>query len=318
MISVVVPVYNVEKYIVKCLESITNQDYRDFELLIVNDGSTDKSIENAKIFLADKNIDWRIINKKNGGLASARNAGIKEARGKYVSFIDSDDVISESFLSLLVKEIESGDYDFSFCNFEFVKEQKEPKDNNNDRIVFNKEELLDRFLKRTIRFVVPSMMFRRSFLSDNDLLFNEKIRFSEDQPFIWNVILHSNKTIYLYRKMYGYYIRENSIMTGTSFERILNSFNEYKLYTNEIFKKHQEYSYITDKALPRWELGSLYTSAKLVDYKDYKRLYNEMDGKSILNRIKGIGEINAYLLAAVAKVSPRFLYELCRKMDLNG
>lgn len=317
MISVVVPIYNVEKYIVKCLESIVNQNYKDFELLLVNDGSKDNSIKLAKEYLKDKNLDYRIINKENGGLASARNAGIKKAKGEYIAFLDSDDCYARDFLSSLVKKFKK-DVDFVFCGYQFVKNQESPIDDNKVIKEFNREELLGTFLKRTIPFVVPSMMFRKDFIVNNNLYFDENIRFSEDQPFIWNVILKSNKTMYLYKKMYGYYIRENSIMTSSSYDKIMSSFNEYKEYILDLFINYPEYISISSKILPRWELGTLYTCAKLVDYQNYKKIYDAMDGRSILKRIKGIGERNAYLLGAVCSMSPKFLYTLCRKMNLNG
>ena len=220
MISLIVPVYGVEKYIVNCLKTVVNQEYKNFELLLVNDGTKDKSVEIINDFLKDTDINWRIINKENGGLASARNAGIKEAKGEYIAFLDSDDAISPDFLLNLFNSLQGKDYDFAFCNFEFTKTQIAPKDDNNHSIKYTREELLDLFLKRKIHFVVPSMFFRTDFIKDNNLYFSEKIKFSEDQPFIWNVILHSKKAIYLERKMYGYFIRENSIMTSTGAKKI--------------------------------------------------------------------------------------------------
>ena len=318
MISVVVPVYNVEKYIVKCLKSIVDQDYKDFELLVINDGSTDQSVQFAEDFLSKRDINWRVINKENGGLASARNKGIEESKGDFIAFVDSDDTISYDFLSKLYKELDESDADFSFCSFSFTKEQQPPNDDNKKKIVFDRETLLNVFLKRTIRFLVPSMMFRKEFILKHQLFFDEEIKFSEDQPYIWKAILFSDKSVYLYKMMYGYYIRENSIMTSTSYSKILNSFREFERYTNDLFSIYPEFSYITNKVLPRWELGALYSASHLITYQDFRKLYKEMDGRTILNRIQGIGERNAYLLAMVAKISPRLLYELCRRMDLNG
>ena len=318
MISIIVPVYNVEKYIVKCLESIVNQDYSDFELLLVNDGSTDDSIVSASNYLKNKNIDYKIIEKENGGLASARNEGIKNAKGDFIAFVDADDVISKDFISSLVKYLDYKDVDFSFCAFRHIKKQELQVDNNSNFRFFTKEELLETFLKRTIDFVVPSMVFKKDFIINNNLYFNENLRFSEDQPFIWNVILHSEKSVYLYKKMYGYFYRESSIMNSTSFDKLMNSHIEYSDYTEKLFSKYPEYKNITDMVLPRWQLGSLFTASKLLDYKDYKKLYDAMDGRTILNRIKGIGENKSYLLAMVSKISPRLLYMLCRKMNLNG
>ena len=92
IISIIVPIYNVDKYLSRCIDSILNQTFKNFELILVNDGSTDKSLDICKYY---KNIDNRkyIINKKNGGLSSARNAGLEIARGKYIGFVDSDDYI---------------------------------------------------------------------------------------------------------------------------------------------------------------------------------------------------------------------------------
>jgi len=317
MISVVVPVYNVEKYIVTCLNSIVKQKERDFELILVNDGSKDRSMDLAQDFLRDKDVTWKIINKENGGLASARNEGIRKAKGEYVVCIDADDAISEDFLSEMLKHMDK-DTDFVFCNFQYTKKQESPIDNNKETITFDKENLLNAFLKRTIGFVVPSMLFRRSYLIDNDLFFDEKIRFSEDQPFIWNVILHSTRSIYLYKKMYGYYTRENSIMTGSSAERIIKSHNEFKQVIRSYFADYPEYKNIEEKILPRWELGALYTCARSLDLNDYKTAYKEMNGKTILKRIMGINEMKAYLLAVICSFSSTLMYRFCRRLDLNG
>ena len=153
---------------------------------------------------------------------------------------------------------------------------------------------------------------------ENNLFFDEKIRFSEDQPFIWNVILHSGRSVYLYRKMYGYYLRDDSIMTGSSYEKIIASYREFKEVITKIFSGYPEYDNVRELILPRWELGALYTSARIVDYEQYRKIYEEMDGRSILSRIRGIGEIKAYLLAGVCSISLKLLYKLCRRMDLNG
>ncbi|MBQ6478102.1 MAG: glycosyltransferase [Erysipelotrichaceae bacterium] len=318
MISVVVPVYNVEKYILPCIESILKQSCQDFELILVDDGSKDRSIPIAKEYLQDKNISYRIVEKENGGLASARNAGLKAAKGDYISFIDADDAISADFLERLKDTLEKNDVDFSFCAFSFTKQQIPPQDSSVQVRLFSREELMETFLKRTIAFVVPSMLFRKEFLLNNGLYFDEKIRFSEDQPFIWNVLLHQNRAVYLYRKMYGYYIRENSIMTGSSYDKLLSSYQEYKENIGRMFQSYPQYKEIADRILPRWKLGALYSAAKLLDYSDYRKLYEIMEGRKILSQIKGIGERNAYLLGAVCSFSPRVLYELCRRLNLNG
>ena len=313
MISIIVSVYNVEKYIIKCLESILKQEYTDFELILIDDGSADKSSEIINEYLKDKNISWNLIKKENGGQSSSRNLGLSYAKGEYIVFLDSDDVISKDFLSILEKLIKEKEADFSFCNFAFVKSQIPIEDNNNKIKVYNRNELLNTFLKREINFVLPSMMFRKDFIIDNNLLFNEDIRFSEDQMYIWNAIVHCKKAVYTNKKMYGYYLRSNSIMTGSPFNKIMNGFKVYKDFTNSLISEFSKDKNVLDLILPRWELGILYTAAKLVDYDEFLTMYKEMDGKNLKERLKGINEIKATALSIVAKC-PKVLYLLCSKM----
>lgn len=109
-VSIIVPVYNVESYLAKCLDSCINQNFTDMEIVCVNDGSNDSSVE---ILQAYSKFDSRIkiINKKNGGLSSARNAGIAEACGKYIMFVDSDDWISSDAVGKLYKNAEDNNSD---------------------------------------------------------------------------------------------------------------------------------------------------------------------------------------------------------------
>lgn len=316
MVSIVVPVYGVEKYIKKCIESILVQDDTDFELILVDDGSKDKSVEIIEETLKDKNINWKLIHKENGGLSSARNAGLKEAKGEYVFFVDSDDAISRDYVSTFKKLTKENDVDFAFCNFEFTKTQDPPIDENNEVELFDKNRLLNVFLRRTINFVVPSMFFKRKFLLDNNLYFRNSIKFSEDQPFIWSVILHSEKSLYSYKKMYGYYVRENSIMTSSSADKILTSYHEYVSFIDELKNEYSNHNDVLDMIIPRWCLGALYTSANISKYQTFKQIYEEMEGKKILKKIKGINDRNTTILAIVAKISPLFMYYSCRSVKL--
>ncbi len=317
MISVVIPVYNVEECIENCLHSILKQKYKDYEVILVNDGTKDKSIEAARKVLDGSDVRWKVINKENGGLASARNTGLRESEGEYVVFIDSDDMIGEDFLEVLSGLLKDN-CDFSFCNFRFVKTNEIINDSEDKVREFDRDDLINAFLKRTIGFVVPSMLFKRSFLLDNDLFFDEKIRFSEYQPFIWNVIMHSKKSVYTYRRMYCYFVRETSIMNSSSYRKVSDSHEEFKNEINGIFESYPDYKRIRDLIIPRWQLGALYTSARIMNKDDYHKLYEQMEGKTLFRRLKGIGEIKAYMLGAVCGLSEDLLYSLCKRMDLNG
>ena len=116
LISVIIPVYNVEKYIRYCLDSVINQTYKNLEIIIVDDGTKDSSGEIAEEYAA-KDSRIKVIHKENGGLSDARNVGLDVATGRYIAFLDSDDVISLDFYEYLYNMIKEKDYDIAECEF---------------------------------------------------------------------------------------------------------------------------------------------------------------------------------------------------------
>jgi glycosyltransferase involved in cell wall biosynthesis len=108
LISVIVPVYNVEKYVLRCLESLNNQTFQNFEVIIVNDGSTDKSVDICRQFINQNELggQFKILDKKNGGLSDARNYGVSFAQGKFIFFLDSDDYIEKDTFEIMISSIE--------------------------------------------------------------------------------------------------------------------------------------------------------------------------------------------------------------------
>ena len=124
LISVIIPAYNAEKYIGKCIESIQNSDYTDLEIIIVNDGSKDNTLGIINSYAkADSRIV--VVDKKNGGVSSARNLGLDRATGEYVAFIDSDDYVSENYFSNMLECCEAG-ADIACCRYQMVDEQGNP------------------------------------------------------------------------------------------------------------------------------------------------------------------------------------------------
>ena len=117
-ISVIIPVYNTEKYVEKCLESLAKQEMKDFEVIIVNDGSTDNSENVIKNYMQSSKLNIKYLEKENGGLSSARNYGVEKASGKYISFLDSDDYLDKNLFSELEKYI---DKDIDLIKFKMKK-----------------------------------------------------------------------------------------------------------------------------------------------------------------------------------------------------
>lgn len=308
-VSIIVPVYQVENYIKESMISIINQTFKDFEIIVVNDGSKDNSVRIAEDILINSDIKYSIINKSNEGVSSARNEGIKQASGDYLVFIDSDDVISPHFLEKLIKPL-NHDYDFSFCNYKFVNEQTIIDEDNRtiDYIDYSNDKLINVFLKRNIDFLLTTMLIKKNLLIKNNIFFDENMNFSEDQKFMWEVIFASKSSVYINEKLYGYYLRPQSTMTSSSFSKITSGFLKYSEFCNNI----DDYN-LGNKILARWKLGTIYTSSKLLNYDEFIKVYNQMDIRNVFFSIIGLFEIKAIILSLVC-FFPALTYKICRRM----
>lgn len=215
MISIIVPAYNVEKYISKCIESILNQTYEDFEVLLINDGSTDNTLNICNEY-AKKDSRIRVINKENGGLSSARNKGIDFAKGDWISFIDSDDYIHQCMYEILYRNIIFYDADISMCNYKKVYNENINLENvdykySEDIKIFNKIEALNQlYIEDNTNFVIMCNKLYKKELFRN-------LRFDigqihEDQLIIHKILFKCNKLIYNNIPLYYYLQREGSIM----------------------------------------------------------------------------------------------------------
>ena len=175
-ISVIVPVYNCEKYIYDCIVSVLNQSYKNFELIIVNDGSTDNSIKKIiNLISGHKNIS--ILNKENGGVSSARNLGLKSAKGDWIAFIDSDDKIETDYLkNLITGSYIDDEIDMVISGFKTFGYSDSLSNKFEDKI-YNNETLGALFSKRlkSICLGTPwGKLYKRNIIDDNKILFDCK------------------------------------------------------------------------------------------------------------------------------------------------
>lgn len=234
-VSVVIPVYNVQDYIVECLESIMAQDLKDIEVIIVNDGSTDNSISNIQNII-DNNRNIHLINKINGGLSSARNTGLLHAKGEYVLFLDSDDYLKKDFLYKLYNEAIEYDLDIA-CGGNtrfYVDNTIYPRIRNEflckSSVISGQKFLLDQLEYNDYRMEVWDDLYKREFLLENNLFFVEGI-LHEDEEYTPRALLAAKRIKLVETYGYMYRQRENSIMSSTvnikhvsSIEYIMNSF----------------------------------------------------------------------------------------------
>ena len=222
-VTVIVPVYNVAKYIERCIQSVLEQDYNNIELIVVNDGSTDESLSVVKKILVDDKITYTIVDKKNGGLSSARNAGLELATGGYIFFLDSDDYIEKNTISAMVDAAEKNNIDIVVCGRYDEYENRMIK-----TFCLDKQELYDceSALKNILTWkkldiAACDKLYRSSLW--HDMRFPEG-KNNEDIQIIPTIILKSNGLLHVGNPLYHYCHRDNSITTSYNEKKIKDFF----------------------------------------------------------------------------------------------
>lgn len=252
-LSIIVPVYNVEQYLDNCINSILNQTYRNFELILIDDGSPDKSAEICdKYRLLDNRI--KVIHKKNGGLSSARNAGLEIATGKYIGFVDSDDWINKDMYDKMLNLAEKNEADIVQCEYLEVYDNKiimQPKENSEFE-VSNKFDALEKIINFGQEHVNGVVSWNKIYKS---YLFND-IRFpigklNEDEFTTYKLVHKSEKIIFLKEKLYYYRQTPNSIMNKKFNVRRVDLLEAIKELV--IFLRDNEYTEFYELGLIRYE-----------------------------------------------------------------
>ena len=209
-ISIIVPVYNVEKYLPQCLDSIIAQTYQNLEIILVNDGSTDFCPQICDDY-AEKDNRIKVIHKKNGGLSDARNTGYKLVTGDYLSFIDSDDFISLDFYSDLIKIAKDFNADIVECEFLKFNDEKETENLIYDTSIqeFDAELAIEFLMKGKLKQVVWNKLYKTKIV-DHHFFKTGKIH--EDEFWTYEILARSTKIVKISKPLYFYRQQMQSIM----------------------------------------------------------------------------------------------------------
>lgn len=238
IISIIVPIYNVGKYLPKCIESILNQTFKNFELILVNDGSTDNSGVVCDDY-AKKDTRIKIIHKSNGGVSSARNAGLYVAKGEYIGFVDPDDYIDKNMYEKLYRLCIDNNSDIAICRFNReINGKIQNKESTEEIIELNNMEAMNELFKGNLyRFSLCNKLFSKKCF--NDVLFPEE-RIHEDLSTTYKLFANSKKAVYINYCGYIYVRRENSILTSTYNEKRLQAFIAWDEIIEFIDKNYYE------------------------------------------------------------------------------
>lgn len=214
LISVIVPVYKVEPYLSTCVDSVLAQTYKNLEIILVDDGSPDRCGEICDEY-AQKHPHIRVIHKENGGLSSARNAGMREMRGEYVSFVDSDDTIRPEMIETLYNHLTQSSADISICKFEYCSKQegndRDEPPQEHELKVFSRDEALENLLiSKYYGGQMCTKLFKREIVKD--LYLDESILFIEDLEFSTRAMIRAKRVCYTPAVLYNYFLRDSSLL----------------------------------------------------------------------------------------------------------
>ena len=232
-ISIIIPVYNGEKYIERNFDSIRQQIFRDFEIIYVNDGSTDGSLDKLEKIKDNHkdNFQIKIINNENGGERTARNPGMDAAEGEYLCFIDIDDEIMPDYLSYMLNLIQKYNVNLVFCSTspkkDFVQKDKDIKEK-----VYSKEKALKAFLYRKIKPGIWSILCKKQFMKNSILNLQVNYKYSEDIHMIWRLFNVNDYVVGTTKKLYIYYPNDGSVMSR---------FDDSRLHSIQLILKLEDY-----------------------------------------------------------------------------
>ena len=274
--SVLIPVYNVEKYLAECVDSVLGQSYTDYEIILVDDGATDSSGTMCDEYaLKDSRI--RVIHRENGGLSAARNTGLRAATGEYVYFLDSDDYIEPQTLASLISAANKEQADVVFFDgqvfFDGCKE-----DDGVSRYIRNapyppsngRKMLLQLLNNDAYRTPVQLMLFRREYLLKNELWFEEGI-IHEDELFTFLVYNADGRVAHCHEQLYARRIRPGSIMTSSGAKKRYDSMLKIYYQLSEMYRSGNASG----------EAATLYMIRTAKSVLSKYRLLSEEDRKSI-------------------------------------
>ena len=267
-VSLIIPVYNVENYIEKCLDSVVNQTLKDMEIIIVNDGATDNSKPKIEKYLK-KYPKIKYLEKENGGLSDARNYGMPYAKGEYIAFLDSDDYVEQNMYEEMYSIAKKENADMVDCNF--VWEYPNKKKEDIGEIYTSKKEMIEKG-----HVVAWNKLIRREILEEAKIKFPVGLRY-EDMEFFYKLVPYVNKVSFVKKCLVHYVQRENSIANTqdvrtkeifTILDNVIKYYKEKKLYDE--YKEELEYIYVKFLLC-----SSLKRMCKIPEKKERKKALNE-------------------------------------------
>ncbi|MDR0969524.1 MAG: glycosyltransferase [Lentimicrobiaceae bacterium] len=247
-VSIIVPIFNCENYLLDCLNSIKNQSYQDFELILINDASTDNTQDIIDDFLQkNKELNIRTYkNDSNKGDCFSRNLGIEKSLGEFICFCDADDFYHPLFLESMLSEIIKFK-DLVYCGYDILNtiSRKTILYENRWQYINNSKKIISYYLQSRIHFAHVGAVYRKSFLIEKNIKYNENTSHGSDLEFVCNILLSSARCGCVQKSLYYYRIRTGSITTSLDAKKVMEPIYCFRRIIKKINNPILKYKFIT-------------------------------------------------------------------------
>ncbi len=282
MFSIIVPIYKVESYIKECIETVVNQNYDNYELILVDDGSPDNSGRICDEY-KKKYSNIVVIHKENGGISDARNAGIKAAKGKYIMFLDGDDTLNAGVLQKIANILDEEEVDILSGNYNIYGSES----NQNDYILKRIDVLNDYLIYlNEIPWAVWRNVFNRRVIDENNIEFAKELICAEDCDFFLDFFDKATNKKYTNINIINYRTnRDGSITNSISYNAIIG---QLKVFSRLFYKYYNQENKEIYEMFAKKYLNTITTIYHVEDKEHLKQIYNNInENKVILKKVKG-------------------------------
>lgn len=316
LISIIIPVYNAERYLKKCIESILTQTYEKIEVILIDDGSKDNSGKICDEY-ATKDGRIRVIHKKNAGVSAARNTGIENAQGEFIAFVDSDDWLEKNSLEILHKEITEQNADIVAGTFVKIREKGAVKHNLKSGIYKDgriAESIID--LMEFLWGTVWAKLFRRDIIANEKILFNPEIPMGEDTLFLMKYMQFCKKIILKDELVYNY----NCLVEGSAVRKFYEKYDEYFFCVYQAAKGIVEKADLEENKKERlvWKVANRFCCSTVYYYMIRNYCDNMLKQKICKIVEHYVGCINENLLTTSESTISPCAFALLAKKNIDG
>lgn len=311
LVSIVIPIYNIEDVIIHSLDAVIDQTYKNIELILVDDSSTDKTLQVADTYLKGKGVEYRLIKQENRGPSAARNTGIKAAKGEWILTLDGDDYILPQTIETMVRVAEENKVKCVFCDYKSVNDLTLKADTkHNDGIdIISGMRLRKLFFQRKLVPISPGMLLHRSVYEI--IQYDEECRYCEDTLFLWEFFYKLDKFAFIKSDLYNYYRRENSTMHSLIPDKYLSSSPRHRISAEKLMKAHP-HDKIAKMIYPKFRLAGLRIICRNNSYIDFIRTVAADGGNVYVRRLLGQSNLKLLVYALIFIVSKRLFYQISK------